>query len=73
VEITGPQEDSLSSTAIQEKDGMVKKLVSDSDFVSRTRTALDSACCLVLEGVLEGASKLRQVLRVLRNIIMSKW
>ena len=73
VEITEPQEDSLTATAVQEKDDMVKNLVSDRDFISRTHMALESAYSLVREGLLEGASKLRQLLKVLRNVVVAKW
>ncbi|XP_048582093.1 serine/threonine-protein kinase 36 isoform X2 [Nematostella vectensis] len=48
------------------------KLMNDEAFVEHTRTAMDNACALVFDGVIEGASKLRLVLRVLRNILLNK-
>ncbi|KXJ28930.1 serine/threonine-protein kinase 36 [Exaiptasia diaphana] len=71
VEITEPHRESLSTTIAQKEDDITRELLHDSEFMNRTRTAMDNACSLVSEGVLEGASKLRQVLRVLRNLVMA--
>jgi len=73
LEITEPHREPLSTTMIQKEDNITVELLNDIDFMAHTRTAVDSACCSVIEGVIEGASRLRQVLRVLRNLLMAKW
>ena len=48
------------------------KLLSDKAFVCKLKNRLESSSNQVLEGILEGASRLRPVLRIISNLMMLK-
>ena len=48
------------------------KLLSDDGFRERVDSGLGSAITQVLDGVLEGASRMRQIIRLLKNLITSE-
>ena len=52
---------------------ITEKLMTDSAFISKVQSALESVAGLVLDGLLEGASRLRQILRVLRSLLTTTW
>ena len=47
------------------------KLLSDDGFRERVDSGLETAISHVLNGMLEGASRLRQVIRLMRNLLTS--
>ncbi|KAJ7388729.1 Serine/threonine-protein kinase 36 [Desmophyllum pertusum] len=50
---------------------ITEKLMTDSAFISKVQSALETVAVQVLDGLLEGASRLRQVLRVLRGLLIT--
>ena len=50
-----------------------EKLMTDSAFISKVQSALEAVAGQVLDGLLEGASRLRQILRVLRSLLATPW
>ena len=52
---------------------ITEKLMTDSAFISKVQSALETVAVQVLDGLLEGASRLRQVLRVLRGLLITTW
>ncbi|XP_020613754.1 serine/threonine-protein kinase 36-like isoform X3 [Orbicella faveolata] len=48
---------------------ITEKLMTDSAFISKVQDALETVAGQVLDGLLEGASRLRQILRVLRSLL----
>ena len=49
------------------------KLMTDVAFISKVQGALEDVSGQVLDGLLEGASRLRQILRVLRSLLTTSW
>lgn len=47
--------------------------MTDSAFISKVQSALEAVAGQVLDGLLEGASRLRQILRVLRSLLTTTW
>lgn len=52
---------------------ITEKLMTDSAFISKVQSALEAVAGQVLDGLLEGASRLRQILRVLRSLLTTTW
>ena len=52
---------------------ITEKLMTDSVFISKVQSALEVVAGQVLDGLLEGASRLRQILRVLRSLLATPW
>ena len=52
---------------------ITEKLMTDSAFISKVQSALETVAGQVLDGLLEGASRLRQILRVLRSLLTTTW
>jgi len=52
---------------------IIEKLMTDSAFISKMQSALEAVAGQVLDGLLEGASRLRQILRVLRSLLTTPW
>ena len=52
---------------------ITQKLMTDSAFISKVQSALEAVAGQVLDGLLEGASRLRQILRVLRSLLTTTW
>ena len=50
-----------------------EKLMTDSAFIHKVQSALEAVAGQVLDGLLEGASRLRQILRVLRSLLTTPW
>jgi len=46
-----------------------EKLMTDAAFISKVQSALEAVAAQVLDGLLEGASRLRQILRVLKSLL----
>ena len=57
----------------EEDDRIPEKLMTDSAFISKVQSSLETAAVQVLDGLLEGASRFRQILRVLRSLLMTAW
>ena len=49
------------------------KLLTDKKFVAKLNTRMQNSSAQVLEGMLEGAARLRTVLRVVTNLVTLKW
>ena len=49
------------------------KLLKDQKFHSKLKTRISNSSSQVLDGILEGASRMRTVLRVITNLITIKW
>ena len=49
------------------------QLLRDSKFHARLNTRIQSSTTQVLDGMLEGAAKLKSVLRIITNLITLKW
>lgn len=47
--------------------------MADSAFITKVQNALETVAGQVLDGLLEGASRLRQILRVLRSLLSTTW
>lgn len=57
-----------------EEDGRIpEKLMTDAAFISKVQSSLETVAVQVLDGLLEGASRFRQILRVLRSLLMTAW
>lgn len=56
-----------------EDDKFTEKLMADSVFINKVQSALETVAVQVLDGLLEGASRLRQILRVLRSLLKTTW
>lgn len=65
---SGSQKDSS-----EEDDRIPEKLMTDSAFISKVQSSLETVAVQVLDGLLEGASRFRQILRVLRSLLMTAW
>ena len=52
---------------------ITEKLMTDAAFISKVQSALEAVAGEVLDGLLEGASRLRQILRVLRSLLTTAW
>lgn len=55
----------------EEDDRIPEKLMTDSAFISKVQSSLETVAVQVLDGLLEGASRFRQILRVLRSLLMT--
>ena len=49
------------------------KLITDKKFVEKLHKRMQNSAAQVLEGMLEGAARLRTVLRVITNLVTLKW
>ena len=49
------------------------KLITDKKFVEKLNKRMQNSAAQVLEGMLEGAARLRTVLRVVTNLVTLKW
>ena len=49
---------------------VLEKLVENSDFLGKMSAGFNSAADDVVKGILEGASKFRQIVKVFRNILL---
>ena len=61
---------------VTDQDGELEyplKLISDKKFLSKLNTRIENSAAQVLDGMLEGASRLRTVLRVVTNLVTLKW
>lgn len=61
---------------VTDQDGELEyalKLLMDKKFLARLNTRIVNSATQVLEGMLEGAAKLRTVLRVVTNLVTLKW
>ena len=59
---------------VNTKDASItEKLVTDTAFVSKVQNALEAVAVQVLDGLLEGASRLRQILRVIKSLLSTAW
>ena len=52
------------------EDPVLERLVESSDFLGKMSAGFYSAAEEVIKGILEGASKFRQILKVFRNILL---
>ena len=50
-----------------------EQLMTDTAFTRKVQSALEGAAAQVLDGLLEGASRLRQILRVLTSLLTTAW
>lgn len=57
----------------EEDDRIPEKLMTDAAFISKVQSSLETVAVQVLHGLLEGASRFRQILRVLRSLLMTAW
>lgn len=57
----------------EEDDTIPEKLMTDAAFISKVQSSLETVAVQVLDGLLEGASRFRQILRVLRSLLMTAW
>ncbi|RMX51397.1 hypothetical protein pdam_00020807 [Pocillopora damicornis] len=55
----------------EEDDRIPEKLMTDAAFISKVQSSLETVAVQVLDGLLEGASRFRQILRVLRSLLMT--
>lgn len=63
VDVTDPTADPEPSLA----------LMADREFVNKLKSRLDRVVEQTMEGLLDGAAKLRSVLRVITNLVTLKW
>lgn len=49
------------------------RLLKERSFINKLRSRLQSSSLQVLDAVLEGASRLRPVLRIVMNLVTVKW
>ena len=57
----------------EEDDTIPEKLMTDAAFINKVQSSLETVAVQVLDGLLEGASRFRQILRVLRSLLMTAW
>lgn len=57
----------------EEDDRIPEKLMTDAAFINKVQSSLETVAVQVLDGLLEGASRFRQILRVLRSLLMTAW
>ena len=57
----------------EEDDRIPEKLMTDAAFISKVQSSLETVAVQVLDGLLEGASRFRQILRVLRSLLITAW
>lgn len=57
----------------EEDDRIPEKLMTDVAFISKVQSSLETVAVQILDGLLEGASRFRQILRVLRSLLMTAW
>ncbi|XP_022798774.1 serine/threonine-protein kinase 36-like [Stylophora pistillata] len=55
----------------EEDDKIPEKLMTDSAFIDKVQSSLETVAVQVLDGLLEGASRFRQILRVLRSLLIT--
>jgi len=75
VEVTeqAPTGGATQKQLLSEDARITEKLMTDSAFISKVQSALEAVAGQVLDGLLEGASRLRQILRVLRSLLTTTW
>ncbi|XP_068679432.1 serine/threonine-protein kinase 36-like [Montipora foliosa] len=66
VEVTGK---TAAKTPGQQESSISEKLMTDAAFICKVQDGLEAVAGQVLDGLLEGASRLRQILRVLRSLL----
>lgn len=65
---------SLIEATDQEGDpDIALSLLGDAALIEKLKSRLDSSAAQVLVGTLEGAARLRSVLRVITNLVTLKW
>ena len=69
LEITD-QELKLQQQGEEIEDPVLERVVQNSDFLGKMSVGFHSAADEVVKGILEGASKFRQILKVFRNILL---
>ena len=57
----------------EEDDRIPEKLMTDAAFINKVQSSLETVAVQVLDGLLEGGSRFRQILRVLRSLLMTAW
>lgn len=74
VELTDQElkrEKELTNGTSGREDSTLELLITDPEFLKKVNATFDSTAGDVINGVLEGASKFRQVLKVFQNILLS--
>lgn len=66
-------ETSAQQDANAQDSSITEKLMTDAAFISKVQGALEGVAGQVLDGLLEAASRLRQILRVLRSLLTTPW
>ena len=66
MEVTG---ETAAKTPGQQESSISEKLMTDAAFICKVQDGLEAVAGQVLDGLLEGASRLRQILRVLRSLL----
>ena len=69
LEITN-EELNLREQGVKIEYPFLERLVEDSEFLGKMAAGFRSAGEEVLKGILEGASKIRQIIRLFRNILL---
>ena len=69
LEVTG-QELKCQHEGAEINDPVLERLVENSEFLRKMSSGFHSAADEVVKGVLEGASKFRQIVKVFRNILL---
>ena len=69
LEITD-QELKLQQQGEEIEDPILERVVENSDFLGKMSAGFHSAADEVVKGILEGASKFRQILKVFRNMLL---
>ena len=64
------QELKLQQEGEEIEDSVLERLVENSDYLAKMSSGFDNAADEVLKGILEGASKFRQILKVFRNVLL---
>lgn len=57
----------------EKNSSLLEKLLEDDKLLVKFKTDFDNAASDVTKGVLEGASRFRQILKVFRNILLLPW
>ena len=57
----------------EEDDRIPEKLMTDAAFISKVQSSLETVAVQILDCLLEAASRFRQILRVLRSLLMTAW
>lgn len=66
-------ETSAQPDANAQDSNITEKLMTDAAFISKVQDALEGVAGQVFDGLLEAASRLRQILRVLRSLLTTPW